>query len=428
LGEAIQTVQVADLRKCSVLIVTLLFCFAEVHAQHGWTRKEDMPTGRAGPVAAVVDNKIYVLGGFNANLSNFDANEVYDPSTDTWETKKPLPARRALVSAAVVNDTIYAIGGGFPDSTREVHAYDPVTDTWTRRRNMLSARFGAAAGVIDGIIYNVGGNHTDSNCEAYNPATDTWTRKRDIPETYGGIAVAPYDGLLYAFGGGFNEVFSTAYVYDPKTDQWTKKKDMRIARGWSYPAPVVGGKIYVIGGYASVRGDVLSEVDVYDPESDSWTKKPDAPFKKAMFGVAVANGKIYIIGGTSNWTDSGSKEVWEYDPAVATGAASPSELPRGFVLERNYPNPFNRATVIRYAVGRTSLPAGNGSGQGSGIGNVKLVVYDLLGREVAVLVNEKQVPNTYEVRFDATGLPSGIFIYRLTSGAYVASRKMAIIR
>lgn len=403
------------LTKYCAVCVALLFCFVEVQAQSGaWTRKKDMPTGRAGPVAAVVDNKIYVLGGFNASLSNYDANEVYDPSTDTWETKKPLARRRALVSAAVVNDTIYAIGGGFPDYRKEVHAYDPVSDTWTKKSDMLSPRFGAAAGVIDGIVYNVGGNHTESNCEAYNPAADTWTRKKDVPETYGGIAVASYDGLLYAFGGGFNEVFSTTYAYDPKTDQWTKKKEMPTARGWSHPAPVVDGKIYVIGGYASVYGDVLSNVDVYDPASDSWTKIPDTPFKKAMFGVAVVNGKIYIIGGTTDWSDSGSKEVWEYDPAISTGVANSAELPAEFVLKQNYPNPFNPTTAIFYTLPRFS--------------EVALTVYDMLGRQVGVLASGTQPVGSYEVSFDATGLPSGVYLYRLQAGDYAIAKRMVVMR
>jgi len=220
---------------------------------------------------------------------------------------------RGFLSAAVVNDTIYAIGGSFRNTTDIVEAYNAATDTWIRKANMLEPRFGAAAGVIDGIIYNVGGNHTERNCEAYNPATDKWTRKTDIPETYGGIIVAPYGGLLYAIGGGFNEVFQTVYAYDPTTDGWTKKADMPTARGWSHPAPVVDGKIYVIGGYKTVYGEVLSDVEVYDPVLNSWTKLPDAPFKLALFGAAVVNGKIYIMGGTSDWSTLNGA-VWEYDP------------------------------------------------------------------------------------------------------------------
>jgi hypothetical protein len=90
-------------------------------------------------------------------------------------------------------------------------------------------------------------------------------------------------------------------------------------------------------------------------------------------------------------------------------------------LEQNYPNPFNPATVIRYAI------PGAG-GQGLGTSNVRLVVYDLLGREVAVLVNEKKVPGSYEVTFDGAGLASGVYFYRLTAGSFVQTHKMLLIR
>jgi hypothetical protein len=102
-----------------------------------------------------------------------------------------------------------------------------------------------------------------------------------------------------------------------------------------------------------------------------------------------------------------------------------SRVPGEFRLEQNYPNPFNPKTGIRYQVPGVR-EAGTGD-QGSG-GSVKLVVYDLLGREVAVLVNERKPPGSYEVSFDANGLASGVYIYRFTAGTYVASRKMMLMK
>jgi N-acetylneuraminic acid mutarotase len=401
-------------RYCLVLLPLVLFS-AELWAQSGaWTRKKDIPTGRATACAAVVNNKIYVIGGVDKNLVGLADYEVYDPSADTWEAKKALPTPRGFVSAAAVNGIIYAIGGRYMGAgTSEVLAYDPVADTgWTPRAPLLSPRFGAAAGAIDGIIYNVGGNHYEHNCEAYNPATDKWTRKTDIPGTYGGIAVAPCGGLLYAIGGGFSDVFQTVYTYDAKTDGWTNRKDMPTPRGWSHPAPVVDGRIYVVGGYKKVYGEVLSDVEVYDPVLDSWRKEPDMPFTRTMFAAAAVNGKIYIIGGTTDF-NSVEKDVWEYDP-LFTSVGRFSELPGHFVLGQNYPNPFNPSTTIKY-----ELPTSS---------DVRLTVFDMLGREVAVLVNEKKAPGSYEVKFDAAGIPSGVYLCRLTAGSFVQTRKMIVVK
>jgi gluconolactonase len=94
-----------------------------------------------------------------------------------------------------------------------------------------------------------------------------------------------------------------------------------------------------------------------------------------------------------------------------------SELPTGFQLMQNYPNPFNPSTWIVYSVPSV------GGGQ-SATGRVKLAVYDLLGREIDILVNENKAPGTYRVRWEPTGRASGAYYYRLTAGDFSETRTM----
>jgi photosystem II stability/assembly factor-like uncharacterized protein len=93
---------------------------------------------------------------------------------------------------------------------------------------------------------------------------------------------------------------------------------------------------------------------------------------------------------------------------------SPSQEVGNFRLEQNFPNPFNPKTVVR--------------GQWPVTSKVKLVVYDMLGREVATLLDGEIEAGSHEVTFDGTGLSSGLYIYRLTVGGYVESRKMVLLR
>jgi len=86
----------------------------------------------------------------------------------------------------------------------------------------------------------------------------------------------------------------------------------------------------------------------------------------------------------------------------------------GFKLEQNYPNPFNPSTNIQYAVGNRQF--------------VQLKVYDILGNEVATLVNEEKAPGTYEVEFNATQLSSGVYYYKLEAGKFSQSRKMVLLK
>ncbi len=107
-----------------------------------------------------------------------------------------------------------------------------------------------------------------------------------------------------------------------------------------------------------------------------------------------------------------------------------NEEPGKFELYQNYPNPFNPSTVIRFQVDRTSLnpPLVKGGIVRSTGGLVTLKVYDILGREVANLVNEQLNPGTYEVRYDATELPSGIYFYRLSTDSFSKSMKMIVLK
>ena len=92
-----------------------------------------------------------------------------------------------------------------------------------------------------------------------------------------------------------------------------------------------------------------------------------------------------------------------------------------FSLGQNYPNPFNPTTSIKYTVGVVSSQSPVAS-------STRLVVYDLLGREVAVLVDERKEPGYYTVQFNAANLASGIYLYRLTAGGFVETKRLTLLR
>ncbi len=108
--------------------------------------------------------------------------------------------------------------------------------------------------------------------------------------------------------------------------------------------------------------------------------------------------------------------------SVVTDVAPPkSSNPSQIKLEQNYPNPFNPSTVIQYTFEGTR-------GQGLGVSDVRLSIYDVLGREVATLVNGKQAPGTYTVQWNAEGCANGVYFYRLTSGSHAEAKAMVFAK
>ena len=152
-----------------------------------WASKTAMPTPRYDFAIAVYQSKIYCIGGSTGISSNgqvfTEANEVYDPATNTWETRAPMPTPRSYLTANVVNDKIYLIGG-YVGNVSSGYSYlnlnsvcDPATDSWATKTPMPTASGSHASAVVDNKIYNI-----DSNLnQIYNPETDTWSLGAPLP-------------------------------------------------------------------------------------------------------------------------------------------------------------------------------------------------------------------------------------------------------
>ena len=267
-----------------------------------WTQVADIPTTGIYQVAAALDGKIYVIGGWSGG--SLSTVEVYDPVTDTWTPKADMPTARFGASANVVDGKIYVIGGyagGGPLSIVEV--YDPATDTWATRGGMPTARSLFASGVVNGKIYAIGGSVRTfataglSTVEVYDPVADAWTTKADMPtprEAKGSVV----DGKIYVIGG-FGSVgppTSVVEMYNPATDTWSPKSNIPTARLQLYTS-VVNRKVYAIGGATTGYVKTLSALEEYDTVTDTWTKKPGIPTARWALTTSAVNGFIYVIGG-----------------------------------------------------------------------------------------------------------------------------------
>ena len=133
--------------------------------------------------------------------------------------------------------------------------------------------------------------------------------------------------------------------------------------------------------------------------------------------LVVMGGDLYAGGAFTTAGNVNANNIAKYSCGILTSVDDGKRtdtLPQQFLMEQNYPNPFNPTSTIRYIIPQK--------------GFVKISVYDVLGREISVLVNEEKNPGRYEIIFDAKELSSGIYFYTIRAAGFTQSKKMILMK
>jgi len=100
-----------------------------------------------------------------------------------------------------------------------------------------------------------------------------------------------------------------------------------------------------------------------------------------------------------------------------------SEIPDSYNLYQNFPNPFNPVTKIKFDLPKSNLTPGGAKGL-----FIRLAIYDVLGKEINAVVSQQLKPGSYEVEWDGSNYPNGVYFYKLTAGDYAETRKMVLVK
>ena len=166
----------------------------------------------------------------------------------------------------------------------------------------------------------------------------------------------------------------------------------------------------------------LEFTDDFSLTSSYWINDLYNGISTQILGSDLANFTVTLAAfGSAIYTISTQEEMVDLPtlPPIVTVEKEPNTLPSEFELSQNYPNPFNPSTTIKYSIPNVETRHAS---------SVRLIVYDILGREVTTLVNKVQQPGNYEVTFDASNLTSGMYFYYINVGEFRAVKKMILLK
>ena len=262
--------------------------------------------------------KVYVFGGGGKDFKSLNSTGIYDPEKDIWYKGSDMPTTRSGAVAAVFNNRIYVMGGGLRredgrfEFFRIAEIYHPETDTWSQGPDMLMPHDYPVSVVMGNCIYVFGGHHPDATkggpmtdpgfsfCEAFDPAIDTWREIAQMPTPrFASAAVVLGDRILVLGGAGLREDgfknFDVVESYDPRINQWSEA-------GFRLPQPAAGAgacirnnRLYLAGGNSGDR--IENRTRYYDPDCSQWTELSPLETGRLVMGMICMGDTLYLIGG-----------------------------------------------------------------------------------------------------------------------------------
>ena len=281
---------------------------AVVESMPAWQPHSTLHVPRDDFGTAVVDGRIWILGGMTGDRGNrLESIEVYDPDTGRWRLRdETLPESLASFEAAAVDEEIFVFGG-FDRSSRPSDAaavLDTSTGTWRQLPPLPHPRYAHTVTLHDGLVYVIGGegvDGTESAVDVFDPDSGTWSTGTPMPKPRGSHDTVSWGKQLVVLGGWLGSApTDLVQTYDPATGRWTS--------GPALPEPVSRGGAAVLDGRLWVSFHRFSAV--LDARDGAWSPANPLTVSRHGLGYVALDGNIYGIGGC---TESPLRDVRTVD-------------------------------------------------------------------------------------------------------------------
>jgi N-acetylneuraminic acid mutarotase len=271
-----------------------------------WRSLPDAPTARLMTGWAVLDDKVWIIGGLRDGVA-LQTVESYDPRTGAWQTQPSLPIPLHHAAAATYRGEVVVLGGASSDLTQaSTKVFALRNGNWVDLPNITHARAAPAAAVVGDKLVVAGGQ----NGKQIVPQTEvfdgsSWHDAANMPTPREHLAAVSDGTYVYTVGGRFLSADKNSAAFerfDPQSGTWTKLVDMPTPRG-SYGATFIDGRIVAVGGEEPTR--VLGVAEMYDIADGKWTTLPPMPTPRHAEAVATVGNTVYCIGGANRPTHEG---------------------------------------------------------------------------------------------------------------------------
>jgi len=364
--------------------------------------------------AEVHGGYIYYFGGSTSWSGSTRYSTIYRYDGENWENYGTTPDNDVWgISSAVKGDSAF-VYGGYAFGNNKLRIYNFTDNSWEYATSSpdIHAYSGHTMEYYDNHLYMF----FKGSVYVYDISGDSWSEGTALAESGDWLFSTEYQDEMY-LAGWVNGKF---YKYDPAGDQWTPLADL--------PYYVSGGalctvddKIYYVAGTSGSQGGTFSNTLVYDVATNQWSDAGiSISSKRDYLAPAFYKNNLYVIGGLDSLANA--VDNVEFVVAGIHSSVDPFYYTSGGLeLSQNYPNPFSTFTSIRYTI----PSAGQGRPEGS---PVTLKIYDVVGEEIATLVNEIKPAGSYELEFDGGTLSPGVYFYRLQSGSFSVTKKLHYIK
>jgi hypothetical protein len=376
---------------------------------------------------AVVGNEVVVGGSFNS-AGGVSANYVarFNTQTNTWSALGTGSSNGVndVVNALAVSGNEVVVGGVFTSaggvSANRVARFNTQTNTWsalgTGSSNGVSGGGVYALAVVGnevvvGGVFTSAGGVSANRVARFNTQTNTWSSlgtgsSNGVSNTVRALAVV---GNEVVVGGEFTSAGGVSANYVARYNDPDNPLPVELV---SFRGTATAQGVQLTWQTATELNNAGFEVQRRSEKASEWQV---LGFVRGAGTTAEAQSYTFLDKSASGKVQYRLKQIdfdgqFEYSNVIEVDAG----LPKVFALEQNYPNPFNPSTTIRY-----QLPVAS---------EVKLEVYDVLGKKIATLVNERQSAGSYQVVWNASGLSSGTYFYRLQAGTFVETKKMIMVK